>query len=484
MTLPRSPGRVAALAAALLLAPACGPAEPGADAPRPLNVLLVTLDTTRPDRLGCYGYEGATTPHLDALAARSVVFEDAISTAGITPMAHASILTGLNPYRHGLRVFAGDAGNRLAGDVETLATVLADAGWSTAAFVSAYTVKRTFGLDRGFAEYDSGLEGFDDLNARETHEAGLWRDEALVPTQRRGDATTDLAVDWLRENGGSGAPPWLLWVHYFDVHDYNVVPPEDWSAARGVAYDDSIKRNNPDAREVLYDLEMEFMDEQVGRVLDALDELGQRDDTVVVVIADHGQGLRDGLERHGWLRHRLLYQWSVRVPLLVTVPGVAPARVDDLVRNIDVFPTVLDALGLPAPAGVEGRSLLPRMRGEPLAPAPAYADALNTVDEHAPLKGLPETCRDDLFMVIDGRWKLIQHRAQPENTELFDLAADPLELENVADRHPEERARLEAWIERSGALEIAPGERQDGLDTSSLRELGYTGGDEEPGDDG
>ncbi len=470
--------RLPLLAAALLVA-GCGPqGSHGPDAPR-RNVLLVTLDTTRPDRLGCYGYEAAETPALDALAARSVRFDNAISTAGITPMAHASILSGLNPYRHGLRVFAGDAGNRMAGNVPTLATELSAAGWATAAFVSAYTVKRTFGLDRGFAEYDSGLEDFDDLNARETHEAGLWKDARIVPTQRRGDATTDAALAWLDENGGAEQPAWFLWAHYFDVHDYNVVPPEAWAAERGVQYDSEVKRNNPDAREALYDLEMTYMDAQVGRILDKLEQLGLRDDTIVVVIADHGQGLKDGLERHGWLRHRLLYQWSVQVPLLVYVPGMDSGAVASLVRNIDVFPTVMDALGLEVPGDIEGRSLLPLMRGEDLPAVTAYADALNTVDEHSPNNGLPEHCRDDLFMVIDGRWKLIHHKATPANTELFDLEADPLERENVAARFPEERARLEAWLERAGAMNIDRGERQEGLDTDSLHQLGYTGGDEE-----
>ena len=464
---------------------ACGPQSPAEGEDRPRNVLLVTLDTTRPDRLGCYGYGNAETPHLDALAARSARFEQAISTAGITPMAHASILSGLNPYRHGLRVFAGEAGNRMSRHVPTLATQLANAGWVTAAFVSAYTVKRTFGLDRGFLHYDSGLEQFDDSNARATHDQGLWRDEPLVPTQRRGEATTDRALEWLRAHGTPERPPWFLWLHYFDVHDYNVVPPAEWAAERGVRYDASIKRNNPDAREAMYDLEMTYMDQQVGRILAELERLGQRDDTLIVVIADHGQGLKDGLERHGWLRHRLLYQWSVQVPLLIAIPGLerTDGPITDLVRNIDVFPTVLEAVGLPLPADIEGRSLLPLMRGESLPPVTAYADALNTIDAHAPTKGLPEHCVDDLFMVIDGRWKLIHHRARPENTELFDLEADPLELDNVALRFPDERARLEQWLERSGAFDIdAVDERQDDLDEDALKSLGYTGGDDEDGD--
>ncbi len=451
---------------------------PPVSGPTVRNVLLVTLDTTRADRLGCYGYEHARTPRLDALAAEGARFERAMSTAGITPMSHASILTGLNPYRHGLRVFAGEAGNRLRDDVPTLAEELRARGWRTAAFVSAYTVQPAFGLGRGFETYDTGLPQLDLSEKAPLRDAraGHWHDQEVVQTQRRGDATTDAALAWLEQRG---AAPWCLWVHYFDVHDYNVVPPAEFARARGVEYDPAVPRNDPEARERLYDLELEFLDAQVGRILDRLDASGAREHTVVVVTADHGQGLSDGEARHGWALHRLLYEWSLRVPLLVDVPGLeSPAAIPDLVRTIDVLPTVLEALGVEVPPGVEGRSLLGLVRGESEAPRVAYADALNTLDHHAPMQGLPAAMRDDLFARIEGRWKLVHHRHFPENDELYDLESDPLETRNLARERPQDVARLLDALRASGALDADAAGSTAGaeVDTSALEALGYTGG--------
>ncbi len=476
---PRSARALVLLGLLGLLGTACADGDeprPPAGAP---NVLLITLDTTRADRLGCYGYAPARTPRIDSLAADGARFGRAVATAGVTPMSHASILTGLNPYRHGLRVFAGGASNRIRDGVPTLASLLRARGWHTAAFVSAYTVQPAFGLDRGFDLFDTGLEQVD-LSSKEPlrdARAGHWRDARAVPTQRRADATTEAARAWLE--GRRDGEPWFLWVHYFDVHDFNVVPPAAFARERGIEYDPSVPRSDPVAREALYDLELEYLDLHVGDLLDDLGARGWRDDTVVVVTADHGQGLSDGEERHGWALHRLLYDWSVRVPLLVDVPGEqAGVVVEDLVRTIDVVPTVLEAAGLPPPPHLEGRSLLGLMRGQPDEPRTAYADALNTLDLHAPLNGLPEACRDDLFALVEERWKLVHHRHAPENDELYDLAADPLELHNVAAEHPAEVARMRAALAATGALDVPAAGAEDGgaeVDVEALEALGYVG---------
>ncbi len=465
----------AALLGALLLgtlgcAPEAGPVEGR-------NVLLVTLDTTRVDSLGCYGHAGGVTPNLDALAAEGVRFDRAISTAGLTPMAHASILTGRNPYAHGLRVFHGDLDHRLPHDVPVLPEILAARGWHTAAFVSAYPASGAFGLDRGYELFDTGLEeGFAELDPTQPIRAsGRYVDAPRGQSQRRGDATTDGALAWLEQHGELG--PWHLWIHYFDPHDISLVPPRDFASQHGITYDPEPVRGDQRAKERMYELEVRWMDAQFGRLIEWLRRTGQYENTVVVVIADHGQGLSDGLERHGWSKHRLLYDWSIHVPLLLRVPELsAEGRVEELVRNIDIAPTVLEALDIPLPDGVEGRSLLPLLRGELDEPRIAYADALNLHDSHAPLTRLPATQRDDLYTVVDRNWKLIHHRSRPGDSELYDLSKDPLELDNVFARFPDEVARLERFLtERDAFRLIEKGAGGPGPDTGALEDLGYTG---------
>lgn len=464
----------ALLRAALLLAAAS--CAPEAAEPKHWNVLLVTLDTTRADALGCYGREGGVTPRLDALAAEGARFARAISTAGLTPMSHASILTGRNPYSHGLRVFHGDLDHRLPEGVPVLPEILASRGWSTAAFVSAYPVSGAFGLDRGYACFDTGLEeGFSKLDPAEPiREDGRYVDARVGDSQRRGDETTDRALAWLDEHGEAG--PWHLWIHYFDPHDVSLVPPATFANEHDFpAYGSA--RNDQETKDRTYALEVSWTDTQVGRVLDWVRSAGQDQETVVVVIADHGQGLADGLARHGWSKHRLLYDWALHVPLILRVPGVrAAGPIEALVRSIDVAPTVLEALDLPPPEGIEGRSLLPLLSGEPDEPRIAYADALNLHDTHAPLSRLPETQRDDLYVAQDGDWKLILHRTHPESSELYHIAEDPLELENVYARFPGEAERLMSFLTERDALRLVPkGAGSSAPDAKALEGLGYTG---------
>ena len=450
----------------------CGNGEQGQP-----NVLLVTLDTTRADHLSCYGYGKQTTPRIDAIAREGVRFDAAMSTAGITPMSHASILTGLNPYSHNLRVFWGDAGHRLPPDIPTLPEILATRGYETGAFVSAYPVSAAYGLDRGFETFDTGLDdslGELDLSQQQKHDSH-WFDGPRSSTQRRGDQTTDAALAWLGERGSK---PWCAWVHFFDVHDFSIVPPAAFAARHGVTYDPSVSPRDPDAREALYDPELNFVDTQLGRIFDALKASGQDQNTIIVITADHGQGLKDGKARHGWIKHRLLYQWCLRVPLILRIPGNAPAVVDSQVRSIDILPTLLEALDLAPPAPVEGKSLLALARGETEAsPRLAYADALNLVDTHSPKRGLPAHCIDNLFCVSDGRWKLIHHGQHPENSELFDLENDPLELRNLASTHPQHVTRLRAFLEETRAMEVRAevGGEEDAAAAARLHGLGYVG---------
>jgi arylsulfatase A-like enzyme len=227
----------------------------------------------------------------------------------------------------------------------------------------------------------------------------------------------------------------------------------------------------------MYDPELNFVDMQLGRIFDHLKATGQDENTIIIITADHGQGLKDGQRRHGWIKHRLLYQWCLRVPLILRIPGEDPAVVKELVRTIDILPTLLEVLDMAAPAPMEGQSLLGLARGEAQGGRIAYAEALNLIDTHAPKRGLPAHCVDNLFCVTDGRWKMIHHEKQPGNTELFDLEADPMELRNIAVAHPEEVQRLRAFLHETGAMQIRAGTagEEDAGQAALLHSLGYTG---------
>ena len=376
--------------AALTTLVACTPSSAPILPDRP-NVLLVTLDTTRADYLGSYGHAEDTSPALDRLAREGIRFERAISTSGLTPMAHASIHTGTNPYRHGLRVFYGSAGHWLADSKRTLASILTDQGWRTGAFVSAYSASQRYGLQHGFQTFDTGIdETLAQMNlSRQQRHNRFFHDGPTTNSQRRGDATTDAALAWL----AADSSPFFMWVHYFDPHDLSLVPPNSFLQN----YD--IQRNSSDsARIAIYGPEIRYMDGQISRILDRLRETGQYDNTLIIVLADHGQGLG----QHGWMKHRILYREVIRIPLIIRFPGLESGRVvEEVVRNTDVFPTILDFLELDVPNPIDGSSLRALMNGEVEQERRlGYAEALNTMDAHCP-PHLPEDQLDLLFSIVD-----------------------------------------------------------------------------------
>ncbi|MFT7484700.1 MAG: arylsulfatase A-like enzyme [Candidatus Paceibacteria bacterium] len=454
-----------------------GCAEKPAEGLPEQNVLLVTLDTTRADHLGCYGKETANTPNLDMLAQEGVRFEHAYSTAGITPMSHASILTGRNNYSHGLRVFYGELGHRLPDDVPSLPEILGERGWRTAAFVSSYPVSQAYGLSRGYQHFRTGLEdSIDklDLTKQQRHNT-QWQDGRRNNTQRRADNTTDEALSWLEEHGENG--PWHVWMHFFDVHDFSLVPPLAVAEQASITYDPRIGSKDVAVREQMYDFELGYVDSQIGRIVDYLKQTGQYDNTMIVVVADHGQGLSDGVENHDWLLHRLLYDWSLHVPLILKLPGHPGGLVvNELVRTVDVMPTILEHLDLAPPMGVDGRSVLPLVRGELDEPRIAYADALNLEDTHSPGSKLPGTQNDNLYVAMDLRWKLIHHHKHPENSELYDLQRDPTEQNNLFGKRPAVTDRLMRFLVDRDAFRLVPGATGGPApDASALDDLGYTG---------
>ncbi|MCB9916317.1 MAG: sulfatase [Planctomycetes bacterium] len=458
---------------ALGLTAAASSCTGGGDA-RP-NVLLVTLDTTRPDFFGSWGAAGDLTPNLDRLAAEGTRFAMAVSASAVTPVSHASILTGRVPYEHGLRVLAARSGFTLPRDVPTLATTLKAKGYATAAYHSAFPVSRVYGFERGFDVYE------DLSNVALESKQGARVGWDVTQGQRRSDQTSDMVLDFLAKT----QEPFFLWIHYWDPHDMTLVPDKSFlSGPRAV--------KSPEGtlaywRE-MYGLELSFVDHEFGRVLDALRADGRLDRTLVAVIADHGEGLDDGMARHDWGAHRILYQEQVHVPLIVRVPGAPQGVVvDQLVRSIDVLPTLLDYLDVAPEGEVQGRSLRPLMEGRPDEPRIAYADQINLFDDNAGMVDHRPKA-DLLHMAMDERYKLIYRPSYPEQSELYDYRADPGEQRDLFDdpAHHADRVRLLEDLARRAPWVLQPfppgGDAEMSAEArAALEKLGYAGGESAEG---
>lgn len=403
--------------------PGAGGAGLRAAATRP-PILLITLDTTRADHLGCYGKADARTPNLDSLAKTGILFEHAYTTVPITLPAHASIMTGNTPPRHGVRV---NASFDLDPGCATLAEILKGAGYQTGAVVGAFPLISRFHLDRGFDFYDDEFPYAGTGPGRVRHH------------ERKADQVVDLALSWL--DARDVERPWFLWVHFFDPHDpYEPPPPFD--------------RGDP---KQLYAGEIAFTDQQIGRLLAGLGERGLREDTVVIVVGDHGEALGD----HGEKTHSFfIYDETVRVPLVVAVPGKSPRREMRRVSIIDIMPTVVkDLLGLEAPTA-HGTSLLAATSPAP----PAYVETLLPSHEY----GFAA-----LFGLLAGEWKYI-HVPIPE---LYKLSEDPAEAHNVARQNPDVvssmRRRLEEYLAASQGRERSTAPPDDPKLRDMLATLGY-----------
>ncbi|HEX7136851.1 MAG TPA: sulfatase, partial [Vicinamibacterales bacterium] len=388
------------------------------------NVLLVTIDTLRADRLGVYGNRDGLTPSLDALAKTGVRFARATSNAPMTLPAHTSILTGLSPRRSGVR---NNTTFRLDDRIPTIATFLKQAGYRTGAFVGAFVLDSRFGLAKDFDVYDDRLP-----HAGRT---------SFHFAERRGDAVVKAATDWILAQPSTKSP-WFAWVHLFDPHAPYQAPPE-FRAGR-----------------TPYDAEVAYTDAMVGRLVDALRAAGQLDHTLVVVTADHGESLGE----HGETTHGLFaYESTLHVPLVISGPSIRSSVVDTAVGHVDLVPTILDLVGVtvsPGPSGLEGQSL-----ANPLpADRALYFEALDAYLTRgwAPLKG-----------VVQGGWKYID---LPE-AELYDLASDPDEAHNVIGRGDRagrlQRVLVDLESRESSTASAVP---LDAEAAARLRSLGYVGG--------
>ncbi len=391
------------------------------------NILLVSIDTLRADALGSYGGRAAT-PNLDRLAREGLRFDFAHAHAVVTLPSHASILTGLLPFQHGVR---DNAGYRLAAEVPTMATRLGAAGHEAGAFVGAFPLDSRFGLDAGFIVYDDRV-------------GGSGQSSDFLIAERPAEAVVHAALQWL----GDRTDPWFAWVHLFDPHAA-YVPPAPFD------------RQYADAP---YLGEVAYTDRTLGPLFDAVRRAPRP--TLVIVTADHGEGLGD----HGELTHGVLaYEPTLRVPLIVAQlgPGTqAMGRPGGLrlpARHIDLLPTVLDALALAPDPALPGLSLLPDADAVRAGmPRPSYFEAMSASLNRgwAPLSGV----------IADG-----QKYIQLPLPELYDLADDPDETANRAD----DAARVQAMARRLDALRASAPAPPDPVSpdvADRLRSLGYVVG--------
>jgi arylsulfatase A-like enzyme/Flp pilus assembly protein TadD len=416
--------KVSFAAAILLLAYGLGGLR--ASEPRP-NLLLITIDTLRPDRLGCYGSPYLKTPAIDALAASGVVFERAFAHTPLTLPSHTNILLGTTPLAHGVH----DNGNfKVPEDLPTLATFLKENGFATGAFIGAFPLDSRFGLNRGFDVYD------------ETYGSGTALDFKFA--ERKAEAVVGSALAWL--DGRQG--PWFVWVHCFDPHQ-PYEPPEPF-----------LTRFKSDP----YSGEVAYVDASLAKLFGFLKDSGQAARTVVVFTGDHGQSLGEhGESTHGYFT----YNATLWVPLIVSAPGLKPGRVTENVGHVDIFPTVCDLVGLDRPSFLQGRSLVPAMRGKDLAALdsrPIYFESLYAYYRRswAPLRGF-----------IRGSRKFIDSPIP----EIYDLRTDFGEAHNLAGKDfSREKAELAALMKSESGRETAPMAHLSAEAREKLRSLGYVGG--------
>lgn len=393
-----------------------------------LNILLITLDTTRADRLGCYGYKLARTPNLDKLARNGIIFDNAYCPVPLTLPSHISIFTGLEPIAHGVR----NNGYYLSSNVRTVTEVLKENGYKTAAFVSAFSVDSRFGLDRGFDLYD------------DMYQAGL--PFKSQNSERRAEKTYANFNRWLENQGND---KFFCWVHYYDPHlPYSPPPPfsEEFS-------------DRP------YDGEIAYMDVYVGKVLDALTRKGLLENTIIIVAGDHGEGLGEKVEQgHGIF----LYEETVKVPLLLYNRKIWPKskRVKSRVGLVDIVPTIIELSGLKKEKiNTNGENLLEVIRRDNMEGRDILLESFYPREFFS---------WSELVGLISGTYKFIQ----APRPELYDLSVDPEEKNNLISSSvnvtEEMKRKLEGRLLSSVNNNDQPGSSAPSArDLERLRSLGY-----------
>jgi len=392
----------------------------------PMNVLLITIDTLRPDRLSCYSDEHIQTPQIDSLAEKGALFLKAFAHTPTTLPSHTNILLGTTPLYHGVH----DNQNFIVHDeFLTLAEHLKSSGYATGAFVGAFPLDSRFGLTQGFDVYD------DNYGSKNYQEFSFVERPAEVVVQK--------AMDWL----GNQKKSWFLWVHCFDPHQqYN--PPEPFKT---------------EFKESPYNGEVAYVDHELGRLFGCLKQKGWEDNTLIIFTGDHGESLgQHGESTHGFFA----YNSTIWIPLIIVCPGVNPVVVERNVCHVDIFPTVCDVLSLEKPDFLQGISLEPVLKGKKenkLSSRAIYFESLYPFYSRgwAPLTGI------------------IQENTKYSDSpipEFYDLAKDFDEENNLAAKQnlSEHRLALEKVLEsQSYSGKTAAKQKIDREAMKKLKSLGY-----------
>jgi len=424
------PFAVAATAALIFFLSKTGRSDFSIHRDSELNVLLVTLDTTRADRIGVYGHERAKTPNLDALALGGVMFKNAYCQAPLTLPSHVSILTGTYPVYHHVH---NNGFYYLNPDLTTVADVFKQNGFKTSAFVASYTVDSSYGVDKGFELFDDKMAG-----------------EELLKTfrsERTADKVYEAFAQWLDTNH---TEKFFSWIHFFDPHTPYLPPSPFKEEFAGRPYDGEIA----------------FMDFYVGKVVEKLKEKNILDKTLILLAGDHGEAIGD----HGEADHGLfLYESTMKVPLIIYAKGHLPGGriIDSAVRLIDIMPSLLDAAKISVPAEVQGESLLPFITGRKKGDLPSYIETVYPRENYG---------WSELIGLIDNGWKYIQ----APKLELYNLKEDPSEVANLKDiesqRVRDMKEQMERLIAKSSSDIEARRKNVSQDELARLRSLGYVGG--------
>jgi len=381
-----------------------------------LNIVLISIDTLRADHLQCLGYKRQTTPVIDKLAKEGCIFANMQAASSWTAPAHASIFTGLYPSVHGCNTSASP----IAADVPTLAELLSRAGYNTAAFTANPTLQRELGLHRGFGLFDNITV---DLWLSITNL--LFGEKNSSHTAATSDALTRSILGWLAENH---TKKFFLFALYFDPHDdytppvpYDTMFDPDYKGSASGIVRDLIAGKQPSLRDIehikaLYDGEIRFTDDCIGKVMTFLDASGHKDDTLIVVLSDHGEEFWD----HGRVRHGItLYQEVLRVPLIIRCPSLIPAerRIDTVISQVDVMPSILDFAEITLPEQTQGASLKPWITDQGARKAEIHTAVFSELDIRGRIHDLAVICTDK---------KAIYDTVEKKSW-LFDLRADPYE---------------------------------------------------------
>lgn len=466
------------------------------DMEKNMNVVLITLDAVRPDRLGCYGYSKGLTPNIDSIAENGAVFTNAYCQAPITLVSLSSFLTGLLPYHHKVRnngLYVLDRG------ISTLATILREHGYATGAFVGGFPLHSQFGLDRGFHYYDDDF--FDSPLEKKLYEWGVCRGRTLADSpalgpgkfSRRASTVTQSAIDWM---GQHGTDRLFIWMHYFDAHIPYALPlavkiknilrvlldqkkllfkrPEDFSSkgvSNGSLYHHMRRQlGRPYLRKV-YDWEIGFIDRCLGQLFAFMRKEKSIENTLFIIAADHGEAF----EEHGLRGHSLmLYEEMVRIPLIISCPGLLPRgrTASTLASSVDIVPTVLDALHISCQPAQEfdGTSLIQYVDHEHKEETQReiYCETLYPRENW----GKPA-----YVALIRQNWKLIME-VDGSQIMLFDLSSDPGEQVNVAAKYPEIVAEMSAKLLAIKSTDDYHAKEIDEADEAvkeALKALGYLG---------